>query len=257
MRTARALAAPPRPLSRTTAHTDDNHVAHETRVSLAIDRTTADSPLDAPVPVTAQPPAEFSASAAEDAALVRRARDGDSDAFGQLVRRHLNAVRTVALAVSGNATDAEDICQDAFAAALRRINYCRPEEKFRPWLLAIARNRALDIRRRARVRAVESLDAVEEQVDADGALSGRHDPAPLRAAERADLREHLAAAIATLTDVRREVLLLHDLDDWTHQEIAAHLGLAEGTVRSHLFWARRDLRARLSQEFQRGNDGIR
>lgn len=223
------------------------------------DDTRADDPMGSMTERqdSAPAPADISPAAAEDAALVRRARDGESEAFGQLVRRHLNAVRTVALAVSGNATDAEDVCQDAFAAALRRINYCRPEEKFRPWLLAIARNRALDIRRRARVRAVESLDAVEEQVDADGALSGRHDPAPLRAAERADLRGHLAAAIATLTDVRREVLLLHDVDDWTHQEIAAHLGLAEGTVRSHLFWARRDLRARLSPELQRGNDAVR
>jgi RNA polymerase sigma-70 factor (ECF subfamily) len=204
--------------------------------------------------MTEQSPAEPSAAALEDAALVRRAREGDSDAFGQLVRRHLHAVHTVALAVSGNATDADDVCQDAFAAALRRIDYCRPEEKFRPWLLAIARNRALDVRRRERVRAVESLDEVEELLDTDGTLSGRRDPAPLRAAEQADLRKHLRAAIATLTDVRREVLLLHDLDDWTHQEIATHLGLAEGTVRSHLFWARRDLRARLSQELQRGND---
>jgi RNA polymerase sigma-70 factor (ECF subfamily) len=69
-------------------------------------------------------------------------------------------------------------------------------------------------------------------------------------AERADARDHLAAALATLTDVRRDVLLLHDLEGWTHPEIAEHLGIAAGTVRAHLFWARRDLRARLSQELR-------
>jgi len=64
------------------------------------------------------------------------------------------------------------------------------------------------------------------------------------------------AAIDTLTDVRREVLLLHDLEGWTHPEIAVHLGLVVGTVRSHLFWARLDVRARLSPEFRGGTDDV-
>jgi RNA polymerase sigma-70 factor (ECF subfamily) len=180
---------------------------------------------------------------ADDAALVRRARAGDQDAFGQLVRRHLRAAHAAALAVGLEASDADDVCQDAFVTALEQLERCRPEEKFRPWLLTIARNRALDLRRRQRVRAAESLDVVEV---------GAADPGPLRAAERADARSHLAAALATLTDIRREVLLLHDLDGWTHPEIAAHLGVAVGTARAHLFWARRDLRARLSGELREG-----
>jgi DNA-directed RNA polymerase specialized sigma24 family protein len=53
------------------------------------------------------------------------------------------------------------------------------------------------------------------------------------------------------------VLLLHDLDGWTHPEIAAHLGVAVGTARAHLFWARRDLRARLSGELREGPDDDR
>jgi RNA polymerase sigma-70 factor (ECF subfamily) len=181
------------------------------------------------------------APAPDDAALVRGARAGDRDAFGQLVRRHLRAAHAAALAVGLDASDADDVCQDAFVTALEQLERCRPEEKFRPWLLTIARNRALDLRRRQRVRAAESLDAIAAA-----------DPGPLRAAERADARSHLTAALATLTDIRREVLLLHDLDGWTHPEIAAHLGVAVGTARAHLFWARRDLRARLSGELREG-----
>lgn len=181
---------------------------------------------------------------------MRQARAGESDAFGRLLRRHLPAAHAVALAVLGSADDAEDVCQDGFVTALERLDSCRPEEKFRPWLLTIVRNRALDLRRRKRVRAAEPLD------EAGGTAPPSLDASPLRAAERANARDHLAAAIATLTDVRRDVLLLHDLEGWTHPEIADHLGLAVGTVRAHLFWARRDLRARLSDEL-RGDPNAR
>jgi RNA polymerase sigma-70 factor, ECF subfamily len=175
---------------------------------------------------------------------VRRARAGDGDAFGQLVRGHLPAAHAVALAVLGSADDADDVCQDGFVTALERLDTCRPEEKFRPWLLTIVRNRALDLRRRRQVRAAAPLD------ETGGAAPPSIAPSPLRVAERADARDHLAAALATLTDVRRDVLLLHDLEGWTHPEIAELLGIAAGTVRAHLFWARRDLRARLSQELR-------
>lgn len=192
------------------------------------------------------------AEAAEDAAFVRRARDGDEAAFGTLVRRHLPAAHAAALAVLGDAADAEDACQDAFVSALRRIDDCRPEEKFRPWLLTIVRNRAIDLRRRQRVRRADSLDEM-----GGGGEPPPASPAggPLRDAERADIRAHLAVALASLTDVRREVVLLHDLEGWSHREIGQHLGLAEGTVRAHLFWARRDLRRRLSAEWRRDDDG--
>jgi RNA polymerase sigma-70 factor (ECF subfamily) len=100
------------------------------------------------------------------------------------------------------------------------------------------------------VRRADSLDVVGETVAAPPGLG------PLRDAERADVRAHLERALATLTDVRREVVLLHDLEGWSHREIGEHLGLAEGTVRAHLFWARRDLRRRLSAEWRRDDDEV-
>jgi RNA polymerase sigma-70 factor (ECF subfamily) len=185
-----------------------------------------------------------------DAALVVRAREGDGDAFGTLVRRYLPAAHAAAHALLGESADAEDVCQDAFVAALQHLDECRPEEKFRPWLLTIVRNRALDLRRRQRVRAAEPLDdRWARGSDEPRAVGSIDEQGPLRAAENADTRSHLRAALDRLTDVRREVVLLHDLEGWTHREIAAHLGLAEGTVRAHLFWARRRLRETLSAEF--------
>ena len=190
---------------------------------------------------------------AQDAELVRGARAGDAAAFGQLVRRYLATAHGVARAVLGNPDDAEDVCQDAFVAALERLDDCRPEGKFRPWLLTIVRNRAIDLQRRQRVRRAEPLESLSRAAASDGASAAAlasRDAGPLRMAERAELRAHLEAALAALTDVRREVVLLHDLEGWSHREIAEHLGLAEGTVRAHLFWARRRLRERLSAELR-------
>jgi RNA polymerase sigma-70 factor (ECF subfamily) len=188
---------------------------------------------------------------AEDARLVDQVRLGDADAFNELARRHLKAVHAAALAITGEGSDAEDVVQDAFVIALERLDDCQPSEKFRPWLLTIARNRALDLLRRNRVRRYEPLDATE---NAPGQVASAPSPSPLRHTELADTRAHLEAAIATLTPVRREVLLLYDLEGWSHAEIAEHLQLAVPTVRSHLFLARRDLRARLTPELHLEND---
>ena len=194
---------------------------------------------------------------AADAALVTATLAGDREAFGRLVRRHLAAARSAALAVLGDPTDAEDVCQDAFLAALERLEECRPASKFRPWLLVIVRNRAVDLLRRQRVRRAESLDLAAASTPPEVARLATRDPGPARAAERADLRDHLRAALATLTPSRREVVLLHDLAGWSHREIAAHLQVAEGTVRAHLFWARRALRERLGAIWRRGADDDR
>jgi RNA polymerase sigma-70 factor (ECF subfamily) len=190
-----------------------------------------------------------------DAALVRQAAGGDREAFGQLVRRHLPAAHAAALAVLGEPSDAEDCCQDAFVAALTRLEECRPAEKFRPWFLTIVRNRAIDLQRRGRVRQAAVLDVgagAAERGGRTGAVvsAASAAPDPSVHAERADARAQLRRALATLTPTRREVVLLHDLEGWSHREIAAHLGVAEGTVRAHLFWARRALRERLSADLR-------
>ena len=177
---------------------------------------------------------------ADDAALVQRAAAGDAAAYTALVRRHLPAAFAVARAIVVEPADAEDVCQDAFTSVLARLDDCRPAEMFRAWLLRSVRNRAISFHRWQRVREAAVLGTGPGESDLPSA-----DESPLAAAERADLRARLEAALATLTDVRREVVLLHDLEGWSHREIAGHLGLAEGTVRAHLFWARRALREKL------------
>jgi len=162
--------------------------------------------------------------------LVRAARRGDASATEELIRRHLRAAYAVALAVLNRPADAEDIAQDAFLIAIERLDECRDPARFSGWLVQIVRNRAL--------HAVEKRK-LRDPVDHEGEIVA-HVPA-----SDVVLRGQLLAALATLTPVQREVVLLHDLDGWTHAEIADALGLTETNCRQHLFTARRALRARL------------
>ena len=79
-----------------------------------------------------------------DAHLVAQVRKGDEQAFEILVRRHLGAAHSFAYSILGEDADADDVCQDAFIIALRRVEQCRAPERFRAWLLAIVRNAAIE-----------------------------------------------------------------------------------------------------------------
>lgn len=168
----------------------------------------------------------------EDAALVRRAREGDGRAYGVLVERYKRAAYGVALSVTKHHADAEDVAQTAFLVALRRLDDCRNPESFGGWLLSIVRNRARNLLRRESVRATEEIPE-----SADSRL-----PGPDREFERVELRGWLEEALERLTPVQREVVLLHDVQGWKHREIAERLEMPAGTVRSHLHFARKELR---------------
>lgn len=176
-----------------------------------------------------------------DARLVELAREGDSAAFEQLVRKYFRAAYAVALSGIGNPDDAQDVCQDAFITALERLDDCRNPERFAAWLLQIVRNRAHNLRRHHAVRSTLPLD------EATGAEAPG---SPMRDAERAELRAHLLAGLEEISETQREVILLHDLEGWKHREIAAALNTPEGTVRYHLHQARKALRSRLGSAFK-------
>jgi RNA polymerase sigma-70 factor (ECF subfamily) len=176
-----------------------------------------------------------------DAELVDRTRRGDPAAFDALVRRHLRAAYAVALARVGEPADAEDVCQEAFLSALRRIDDCRQPERFAAWLLRIVRNRASDFVRGRKVRDASPLESVP--APASGAD-------PLREAAREELQANLLEAMEGLTELQREVLLLFDVEGWSHREIAERLGISEGSARVHLHNGRRALRERLGDRYR-------
>ena len=170
------------------------------------------------------------------AGLVRRVQRGETVAYGPLVRAFLRPAYAVALAVLGRRADAEDVAQDAFIVALEKIESCRHPERFAGWLLQIVRNRAKNRREERRLRDVApAADAVDAVVA----------PAMVAGSERG-----LLAALEQLSAAQREVVLLHDLEEWTHAEIAAALEISEVMSRQHLFQARRLLRGQLAGEVE-------
>jgi RNA polymerase sigma-70 factor (ECF subfamily) len=171
-----------------------------------------------------------------DRALAGQVLGGDEGAFRRLYRRHTPRLHQLALRLVGGAeADAEDVVQDTWIKAVEKLDSFRWESAFGTWLHAIAVNVAREaLRRRGRRQEV---DLPEE-----GEGGGGTAPAPPERVELIDLER----AIAELPDGYRTVLVLHDIEGYTHEEIAALLGVAAGTTKSQLFWARRAVRSQLA-----------
>lgn len=164
--------------------------------------------------------------------LVQRAGEGDAKAFDELMRRHYRAAYAVALGVLGSRADAEDVCQESWLRALERLESCRNPERFVFWLLQIVRNRSRNHLEYRRIRQAEPLESSDASTVAD----------PGRNLRREELRLRLERGLASLPDVEREIVLLHDMEGWSHRDIAESLGISEVMSRQHLFQARRQLR---------------
>jgi RNA polymerase sigma-70 factor (ECF subfamily) len=158
---------------------------------------------------------------------------GDAAAFEVLLRRYFRAAYLVALARVNDRAEAEDVCQEAFLRSWERIQECRDPSRFGGWLIRIVRNLALNRREYLALRATEPLD--------DVALTAAPDRTE-RHTELEALRETLRSALAQLSMHQREVVLLHDLEGWTHAEIASRLDISELMSRRHLSDARKRLR---------------
>jgi RNA polymerase sigma-70 factor (ECF subfamily) len=176
-----------------------------------------------------------------DAELVARARQGDTAAFGELVDRHRAAVYRAAQAALGSASEAEDVAQEAFLAAYRKMASYRGEASFKTWLLTIAWRRALSHRRSlvTRWRRFVSGELPEAPVpDA----RGRTPEATLIDAEMA---EHVRRLVRALPARLRDPLLLSAAGEQTYREISFILGIPEGTLKWRVAEARRRLKDRL------------
>jgi RNA polymerase sigma-70 factor, ECF subfamily len=157
------------------------------------------------------------------------AQKGSDSAFAALVRLHERRAYAVARAIVLSHEDAEDAVQDGFLHAYRALDRFRPDQPFGAWLNRIVANAALDLVRRRKVRDADELpDTV--------ALPFR-DPG-----ESDELRRRLGDALTRLSDRQRAVIVLHDVEGYTHGEIGSMLGSPEGTARSDLHHARAALR---------------
>lgn len=164
--------------------------------------------------------------------IILAAQRGSEAAFGELVRRHQRRAYIVARAISATHEDAEDAVQDGFLHAWQALDRFRTDQPFSAWVGRIVANAALDLARRRKVRATEVLP--------EGLSAPSRDPAV-----DAELRRRLGMALDTLSAPQRAVVVLHDVEGYTHAEIGELLEMPEGTARAHLHHARAALRKSL------------
>jgi RNA polymerase sigma-70 factor (ECF subfamily) len=179
-------------------------------------------------------------SRSEELALVERCRGGDLAAFETIYRTHAGRLYSVACRVLGNPTDAEDLLQEIFLAAHRKLETFRGESALGTWLYRLAMNLCLDHLRSRATRSGQVTDALDDE-------HGLDDSGSRRLAERTVARMDLERAMAQLPEGCRTAFVLHDVEGLEHREIAEILGIAEGTSKSQVHKARMRLRTMLGR----------
>jgi len=186
------------------------------------------------------------ASDDSDALLVRRAKAGDTRAFGALVERYMRRAYYSALGLVGSPEDAMDLSQEAFVRAFRARQTIDPERPFYAWLYQIIRRLCFNHTRDRRTRR-HGIDAAEEWLvdQAEARTAGLN---PERALEAEDARRRVRKALAELPERDREVLVLKEFEGLRYREIAEVIGVPIGTVMSRLYTARRRLAQALEED---------
>lgn len=182
---------------------------------------------------------------ATDTSLIQRAVDGDERAMRQLWSQHAPHIDAVVRRLVGSSDDAVDIAQEVWIQIFRALPTYRGDSQFGTWAHRIAVNRTLNALRRTR-----RLERIETDIEEDTA-SVEH------GSERAMLAASIEDATARLSPGARTVFVMHDVEGYTHEEIAAELGITPGGSKSQLFKARARLRKLLApviDGFRSGTD---
>lgn len=191
-----------------------------------------------------------------DGELVGRIRAGEEAAFEELLRRHRGLVVTTAYGVTGDADDAQDVAQEVFASAARRLDQLQDPDRVRNWLVRIARNAAIEALRRRRGPVVVSLEELRSESSDDVSVIERiPDPAPCprTQAETNQTFAILYEVMDSLPQSYREPLVLRVKNGLSYQEIADTLGLTLAATKVRIFRARDMLIVKLRERDVRLN----
>jgi RNA polymerase sigma-70 factor, ECF subfamily len=191
----------------------------------------------------------------DETALVAQAREGDTRAFGELVRRYEGKIFRLAQHVTQNREDAEDVLQETFMKAYEHLDQFQGNSKFYTWIVRIAVNQALmKLRRRKSDKSVsldETIDTGEDTIVREIAA---WDEDPEQRFSRDELGEILDNAVQSLEPPYRSVFVLRDIEELSTEETAEALDLSVPAVKSRLLRARLQLREKLTRYFKRKGD---
>jgi len=175
-----------------------------------------------------------------DLELAARCRAGDVDAFEELYRQHARRLFSLVLRMIGSADDAEDLLQEVFLQAHRKLAGFRGESTLGTWLYRLTMNHCLDHLRGRQAKMSRATDSLDDE---DAAEPAARAPVVPSAISRMDLER----AIDTLPEGCKAAFLLHDVEGFEHREIAEILGISDGTSKSQVHKARMKLRVILSR----------
>jgi RNA polymerase sigma-70 factor (ECF subfamily) len=179
-----------------------------------------------------------------DAATVARARAGDSDAFRALVERHSRSIFRLAYRMTGNEHDAEDVVQETFLRAYRRLNRFESRSDFGTWLYRIAINCALDLTR-GRRKHQEHHDSTQQEESVELRTLAAKDPPQDRLVFGVEVQQKVASALAEMSCNERAAFVLRHYQELSIQEVARALGLRTSATKHSIFRAVRKLRRQL------------
>ena len=178
-----------------------------------------------------------------DAILIEDVREGDMAALAALVEKYKRMAYRVAVKITNNHEDANDVVQDAFLKAYDSIHKFRMDSSFETWLYRIVVNLSINIVKRHKRRGECALsEEIIPQATQDVKRQVEFKNDPSIQAEKQELREWVTKAVDSLPVHHRTVVILHELEGLTHSEIASILNCSESTIRTRLHYARKRLR---------------
>ncbi len=185
---------------------------------------------------------------ADEATLVQRARQGDLAAYDELVQRYQERIYATVYHMTSNHEDANDLAQESFIKAFQALKTFKGGSSFYTWLYRIAVNKTINFLKQRKNRIHLSLNDLDFNAEHDPDLVALiSDKTPRRDANLSELQEKLNTALMKLSEPHRLVVVLHDVQGMSHDEIAKVMDCNIGTVRSRLFYARQQLQAWLSE----------
>lgn len=191
----------------------------------------------------------------DEAAIVAQARLGDAKAFSELLRRYEGKIFRLALHITQNREDAEDVLQEAFLKAYEHLDQFQGQSRFYTWIVRIAVNQALmKLRKRKSDRSVSLDETIDTGEDTVAREIAAWDEDPEQRYSREEINEILGTAIDGLAPIYRAVFVLRDVDGLSTEEAAEALDLSVPAIKSRLLRARLQLRDKLTRYFKRKGD---
>jgi RNA polymerase sigma-70 factor (ECF subfamily) len=191
---------------------------------------------------------ELSSAGPDDLDLVHRSQTGDSIAYEELVRRYHGKIYGLIYSMTSNREDAEDLVQEVFVKAWKALGHFREQSGFYTWIYRIALNRTINFRKKRNRRQTVSFDEFDPDIKtAESYRDFSSKGSVLRKMSLGEFQGKMNEAMLRLSDKHRAVVTMHDVQGMPHADIAKVMRCSEGTVRSRLFYAHKQLQAELAE----------